>query len=104
MIKDEIVSVISRETCINKNLVKTVVDSMLYNITKALSNGEEVKFAGFGTFELKERAPRIGRNPHTGEKILIPARVIPSFKAGSSLKNTISNNKEDFKNGAENYY
>ena len=86
MIKDNIINEICRDTGQPHYVVEDVVNSMLNNITLALSQGREVQFAGFGTFEPKHRAARTGRNPHTNEAVPIPARVVPSFKAGKNLK------------------
>lgn len=91
--KDEFVSEICRDTSYSRGIVSAVLGSLLINITVQLSKGNRVQFAGFGTFELKERAPRTGRNPHTGEPIPIPARVIPSFEPGEVLKRAAIQNK-----------
>lgn len=84
--REEIVSEVCRDTSYSRGMVTTVMNAILDNITLQLSRGNRVQFAGFGTFELKERAPRTGRNPHTGEPVPIPARVIPSFEPGEVLK------------------
>ena len=89
MVKKEIISSICNDTMYNRGMVESVVDSLLYNIMWALSNGNKVQLAGFGTFEPKNCAPRTGRNPHTNEAVPIPARVVPSFKAGKSFKNAV---------------
>ena len=59
-------------------------------ITAALKEGEKVQLVGFGSFEVKKRAARIGRNPKTKESIEIPASVVPVFKAGKALKDSVS--------------
>lgn len=93
MIKEEIIAKVANETMLSRTTVSTVVESLLGNITKALANGDKVQFAGFGIFEPKHRNERLGRNPHTGEKVPIPARVVPSFKAGSCLKDAVIRKK-----------
>ena len=65
--------------------MKAVLDA----VTEALADGEKVALVGFGTFEVKERAARTGKNPRTGEAIEIPASKVPSFKAGAALKNAV---------------
>ena len=90
MIKEEIIYAVSRDTRYSTAMVENIVDSLLNNITKALSNGNKVQFSGFGTFEPKKCAARTGRNPHTNEPVPIPARITPSFKAGSSLKAAVT--------------
>lgn len=89
MIKEDMINTISSDTGYTRGMVATVVDSMLQNIIWALSKGEKVQFSGFGTFEPKQRAARIGRNPHTKEAVPIPARVMPVFTAGTTLKNAV---------------
>ena len=86
VIKDDIINEICRDTGHPRYVVEEVVNSMLNNITLSLSQGSEVQFAGFGTFEPKHSAARTCRNPHTNEAVPIPARVVPSFKAGKNLK------------------
>ena len=89
MIKEDIINEVCRDTRRPRYMVDEIVNSMLDNITLALSQGNEVQFAGFGTFEPKHRAARTGRNPHTNEAVPIPARVVPSFKAGANLKKAV---------------
>ena len=90
LIKEDIINEVCRDTCKPRYVVDEIVNSMLNNITLALSQGAEVQFAGFGTFEPKKRAARTGRNPHTNEPVPIPARVVPSFKAGKNLKSAVT--------------
>ena len=70
----------------SEKAVNAVVDA----ITEALKSGDKVQLIGFGSFEVKERAERIGRNPRTKETIKIPAAKIPQFKAGKAFKDAIS--------------
>ena len=91
--RESIVSEVCADTMYSRGIVTTVMNAILENITLQLSRGNRVQFAGFGTFELKERAARTGRNPHTGEAVPIPARVIPSFEAGERLKRAAIQNK-----------
>jgi DNA-binding protein HU-beta len=93
IIKEEVISEVCNDTAYSRGIVTSVLNSLLANITLELSKGNRVQFAGFGTFELKERAARTGRNPHTGEAVPIPARVIPSFEAGERLKRAAIQNK-----------
>lgn len=89
MIKDEIITAVSRETGYSRHVTEKTIESLLANITKSLEEGQKIQFVGFGTFEPKERAARIGRNPRTKEPVQIPARVIPSFKPGKNLKDAV---------------
>ena len=89
MIKEDMANKISNDTGIRRVLVTQVIDQMLRNITAALVSGDKVQFAGFGTFETVKRAPRVGQNPHTREKVPIPSRIMPVFTAGKGLKDAV---------------
>lgn len=73
-----------------KSQADAAVDAVVDSITKALSRGEEVALTGFGTFSVTHRAARTGVNPRTGEKLQIPARTVPKFKAGKGLKDAVA--------------
>ena len=66
-----------------------VVNAFLTQITMALAAGEKVQLIGCGSFEVRDRKSRIGKNPRTGEKIEIPAYRVPTFKAGAALKDAV---------------
>lgn len=93
LIKEEIVSEVSKDTGIPRYTVDRVVNALLDNITLSMSQGKDVQFAGFGTFKPKKRAARTGRNPHTNEEVPIPARVVPTFEAGKYLKSAVTKTK-----------
>jgi len=65
--------------------VKTILDSML----SALASGQRVEIRGFGSFSLSRRAPRVGRNPKSGEQVLVPEKWVPHFKAGKELRERV---------------
>jgi len=65
--------------------VKTVLDAM----TQALAEGQRIEIRGFGSFSLSERAPRVGRNPKSGEQVLVPGKQVPHFKAGKELRERV---------------
>jgi len=65
--------------------VKTVLDAM----TEALAEGQRIEIRGFGSFSLSERAPRVGRNPKSGEQVLVPGKQVPHFKAGKELRERV---------------
>ena len=75
---------------LSKAVAKDAVDGVFEAIGEALSNGEEVRLAGFGTFGAKSRAARTGRNPQTGAVLAIPASKTPSFKAGKALRDAVN--------------
>ena len=89
MTKDDIVEAIVKKTAITKKDASEALATVLEEITKALSKGEDVTLTGFGTFKVGARAAREGRNPKTGEKIKIPAMKTPKFKAGKELKDAV---------------
>ena len=88
MIKAELVAKVA-EIGITKKQAAEVVDCVFDTIKDALAKGEKVSLIGFGTFSVKERAAREGRNPRTGEKIKIEAKKIPSFKPGKDLRESV---------------
>lgn len=90
MYKNALISSVSAKTGIAWTNVEAVIDAFTEVTAEAMSNGESVILFGFGIFEPKSRSPRIGRNPHTGEPVEIPARVMPSFKPAPGLKERVS--------------
>lgn len=79
----------AEEADITKSQANRALSACLSTITDALGKGESVALIGFGSFSVKERAKREGRNPRTGEKITIEKAIIPSFKAGKTLKDAV---------------
>lgn len=89
MNKDEIVNVLARKTGLTKRDSEYALDTVFQIITDALVDGRKVQVAGFGTFEVKERAPRMGRNPKANLPVPIPAKLAPTFKPSNALKELI---------------
>ncbi len=89
MTREEIVSKIAKDADINKKQAASALSSFLESVTNALAKKDKVALVGFGTFSVKHRAERAGRNPQSGASITIPARDVPSFKAGKSLKDAV---------------
>ncbi|SDZ20839.1 HU family DNA-binding protein [Thermoactinomyces sp. DSM 45892] len=90
MNKSELVERVAESTGKSKKEASTVVDSVLQAIAEALVSGDKVTLVGFGNFEVKERAARMGRNPQTGEEIQIEASKVPAFKPGKQLKDAVN--------------
>ena len=90
MNKSELIDSIADSAGLTKTDVSRALDAFIGSVTEALSNGDSVALVGFGTFSVKDRAERKGRNPQTGEEITIKAARIPSFKAGKSLKDAVN--------------
>lgn len=90
MNKAELIEAIAESADITKADAGRALDGLIDAITAALKEGETVSLVGFGSFLVKERAERQGRNPQTGGSITIKAARIPSFKAGKALKDAVS--------------
>ena len=90
MNKDDLIEAVSGETGLSRNDATRAVDSVITAITKALKEGTQVSLVGFGTFVVKKRAARTGRNPRTGEAIEIRESRVPGFRAGKALKDAVN--------------
>ncbi|WP_425203625.1 HU family DNA-binding protein [Priestia megaterium] len=90
MNKTELVNVVATETGLTKTDAGKAVDAVLATITETLAAKDKVQLVGFGTFETRERAARVGRNPKTAEEIQIEAKIAPAFKPGKKLKEAVS--------------
>ena len=90
MNKSQVIDVVAQKTGLKKKEAEGVVNAFLSTIEEALANGEKVQLVGFGTFETKQRAARIGRNPATKESIEIPASKKPVFSASKVLKDEVN--------------
>ena len=90
MNKTELVSAMAERLGASKKHSEEALTVALYLITEALAEGEKVQLVGFGSFEVRERAPRIGRNPRTKEEVTIPASKAVQFKSGKVLKRAVA--------------
>lgn len=90
MNKTELVAAISKDTQLSKKDSELALNAITGNISSALAKGDKVVLVGFGTFEVRKRAARKGRNPATGAAIKIPASKAPAFKAGKGLKDKVN--------------
>ena len=89
MTKDELIAAVATEAGLSKKDAEKAVNTMLATITEELKKGEKVSLVGFGTFEVRERPERQGRNPQTKEPMTIAASKLPAFKAGKALKDAV---------------
>ena len=89
MNKSELVDLVAGKTDLTKKDTKEAIDGVFSAIKDSLSKGEKVQLVGFGSFEVRSRAARKGRNPQTGQEMRIPARKVPAFRAGKSLKDAV---------------
>ena len=90
MNKTELINAVAERANVTKKDTEAVISATIEAITAALAAGDKVQLTGFGSFEVKERAARVGRNPRTGEATEIPASRIPAFKAGKALKDSVA--------------
>ena len=90
MTRAELVDEVSQHSDLNKKDAEVIVQTVLDSITDSLKAGEKVELRGFGSFRLRDRAPRLGRNPKTGEQVHVPAKRVPYFKPGKDLKSLIN--------------
>lgn len=84
-----LVKVVSDKTGMTKKQARNAIDALTGTIKEALSRGEKVTLVGFGTFQVTKRKARRGRNPQTGEEIQIPAKTVPKFVPGKSLREAV---------------
>lgn len=86
MNKADLINSVAQDTGLTKKDTERAINAFVANIEKALAKGEKVSLVGFGTFEVRPRKARVGRNPRTGETIEIPASKVPAFKPGKALR------------------
>lgn len=90
MNKAELIDAVAEQAGVTKKDAASMLDATLDSIAAALVAGDSVRLTGFGTFEIKARAARTGRNPRTKEAVQIPASKAPVFKPGKTLKETVN--------------
>lgn len=90
MNKTELIAAVAANAELSKKDAEQAINSFFEVITDTLKKGEKVQLVGFGSFEVRERAARKGRNPQTKKEIMIPASKLPVFKAGKALKDSVS--------------
>lgn len=90
MNKTELIAIVAEHAGMTKKDAERCLNAALDTITTSLAEGEKVQLSGFGSFEIKDREARIGRNPHTREAIEIPPTRVPVFKPSKSLRDTVA--------------
>jgi len=90
MNKAELVEEVASQTGLTKRACRQTIDSITSTIADSLASGEKVTLVGFGSFKVRKRKARQGRNPQTGGKIQIPAKNVPKFKPGKNLKEVVA--------------
>lgn len=89
--KADLINNVAEKTGLTKKDATVAVEALFETVSETLAEGDRVQVIGFGTFEVRNRASRKGRNPQTGEEIEIPATKVPAFKAGKALKDAVKN-------------
>jgi len=89
MNKEELVQEVAKKTKLSQKQVAEILSASIQTIEKTVSKGKKVTLVGFGTFEPRKRAARVGRNPQTGAELKIPAKVVPAFTAGKKFKELV---------------
>lgn len=92
MNKTELLALVAMRAEVTQKEANEVVEAFLDTITETLATGEKVVVTGFGTFEVRLRAERTGKNPRTGETIVVPEQKSPAFRAGKLLKDAVKGN------------
>ena len=94
MTKAALVEEVARVADLTKKHSEVIVDTVFRSIIEALHRGEKIELRGFGSFRLRRREPRKGRNPKTGDKVDVPSKRVPYFKPGKELKELINRDEE----------
>lgn len=90
MNKAELIAAVAEKAGLSKKDSEKVINATFETITEELVAGEKISLVGFGSFDVKDRGERVGRNPKTKEEIVIPASRVPQFKAGKALKDAVA--------------
>ena len=90
MTKADLVDEVAKNSVLSKKDAEAIVQAVLDSIVESLKGGGKVELRGFGSFRLRERSSREGRNPKTGEKVFVPAKKVPYFKPGKDLRELIN--------------
>ncbi len=90
MTKADLIDEVAKNSVLSKKDAEAIVQAVLDSIVESLKGGGKVELRGFGSFRLRERSSRDGRNPKTGEKVFVPAKKVPYFKPGKELRELIN--------------
>jgi len=90
MNKEELVKEIAKKAKVPQKQASEILSATLEVIEKTVAKGKKITLVGFGTFEARKRAARVGRNPQTGKEIKIPAKTVPTFSAGKKFKDLVN--------------
>ncbi|MCY3928796.1 MAG: integration host factor subunit beta [Acidobacteria bacterium] len=93
MTKAHLVEEVARSTDLTKKDAEVIVSTVLESIVDSLKDGDKIELRGFGSFRIRERGSRIGRNPKTGARVDVPSKKIPYFKPGKELKELLNSDE-----------
>ena len=91
MTKAQLVEEVARNTRLTKKHAEVIVNTVFESIVDSLKDGDKIELRGFGSFRIRERGSRVGRNPKTGDKVSVPSKKVPYFKPGKQLKELLNN-------------
>ena len=94
MTRAELVDEVARQSSMTRRQAEVVVDAVFDSILDALGHGDKIELRGFGSFRIRRRASRAGRNPRTGEDVVVPERRVPHFKPGKELRDLVNRGVE----------
>ena len=94
MNKAELITKVSEKANVTQKVAKVIVDTLFDGMMESLEKGERIEIRGFGSFGLNYRPPRTGRNPKSGERVKVPEKYVPHFKAGKELRERVDSNKK----------
>mgnify|MGYP001194633320 CR=1 FL=1 len=100
MTKADLIDEVSRAVELGRKDSEVIVETMLESIVRALRNEDKIEIRGFGSFRTRQRNPRIGRNPKTGEQVQVPAKKVPYFKPSKELKVLVNGDHQNAVNSA----
>ncbi len=95
MTKAQLVEEVARHTELTKKHAEVIVNTVFESIVDSLRDGEKIELRGFGSFRIRERGSRVGRNPKTGAKVAVPRKRVPYFKPGKQLKELLNSDGSD---------
>ncbi len=90
MTKSEMAEKLAEKIQVNKQQAEQIIDIVTGSVIEALANGDKVEIRGFGSFRVRHRAAKEGRNPKTGEKVFVPPKKVPFFKTGKDFRDTVN--------------
>ena len=95
MTKADLIDEVSRLTELTRKDSEVIVETIFESVVRSLRAGDKIEIRGFGSFRTRQRKPRVGRNPKTGDRVEVPAKKIPFFKPSKELKDMVNNSVEE---------